>query len=241
MKLAELQQLAANVGFPDPNLAAAVAMAESGGNPNAYGDAEYGGSVGLWQINLPSSPQYNAEKLKDPTYNAQAALAISKKGTNWNPWTTFRTGAYKQFYSGPGGPAASAAGWVKEHPYVTVGLIAFATAAGVWYFRPDLFRKIPVVGHLAAEENPVKRLPGRKRRSASKAPGAGGGRVQTLLFPRTSFTPESARSWAKSHGFKSGKVDVTAQYIRIRQLPPGGRMRTIQFQNTPVKAVVRFG
>lgn len=98
MNLAQLRDLAVSVGFPDPDLAAAVAMAESGGNPNAYGDAQYGGSVGLWQINLPSHPGVTASQLYDPTFNAQAAYQISNGGTNWTPWTTYNTGAYKQFY-----------------------------------------------------------------------------------------------------------------------------------------------
>lgn len=98
MNLTELELLAASVGFPNPALAAAVAMAESGGNPNAYGDAEYGGSIGLWQINLPAHPNYSESDLYNPTFNAKAAYAISSQGTNWQPWTTYRTGAYKKYY-----------------------------------------------------------------------------------------------------------------------------------------------
>jgi soluble lytic murein transglycosylase-like protein len=98
LSLSQLQQLAVSVGFPDPALAAAVAMAESGGNPNAYGDPQYGGSIGLWQINLRAHPEYDPQKLYVPKYNAQAAYAISSGGTNWRPWTTFRNGAYRQWY-----------------------------------------------------------------------------------------------------------------------------------------------
>jgi hypothetical protein len=103
LSLAQIQALAASVGFPNPNLAAAVAMAESGGNTNAYGDAQYGGSLGLWQINLPWHPQYqaNPNALYDPTFNAKAALAISSDGTNWNPWTMYRNGAYMRWYTAP--------------------------------------------------------------------------------------------------------------------------------------------
>lgn len=133
--------------------------------------------------------------------------------------------------------------WIKQHPILTAAGILLVAGGVTYYFKPELFRRIPVVGRLAAEENPVRRLSAgaRRRRRASRAPGAGGGRVQTLLFPRSSFSPSSAKAWARKHGFRSGKIDVTDQYVRIRQLPPGGRMRTIQFQNTPVRAVVRFG
>ena len=101
--LAQLQQLAASVGFPDPALAAAVAMAESGGNSQAHGDLQYGGdgSIGLWQIFTVAHPQYTSAQLYDPVFNAKAALATSQNGKNWQPWTTFRDGAYKRWYSGP--------------------------------------------------------------------------------------------------------------------------------------------
>jgi soluble lytic murein transglycosylase-like protein len=97
MTLAEVRALAAVVGFPDPDLAAAVAYAESSGFPHVIGDN--GNSYGLWQVNVPSHPQYAATPLQltDPNANAYAALSISKKGTDWSPWTTYRTGAYKQY------------------------------------------------------------------------------------------------------------------------------------------------
>ncbi len=95
MSLAELRLLALGVGFPDPDVAAAVAMAESGGRPAAVGDN--GTSFGLWQVHTPAHPEFNATMLLDPQYNARAALAISAGGTTWQPWTTYRTGAYRQY------------------------------------------------------------------------------------------------------------------------------------------------
>jgi peptidoglycan hydrolase-like protein with peptidoglycan-binding domain len=92
---AELVTLTASIGFPDPALAAAVAMAESGGNPYAVGDG--GTSFGLWQIHMPAHPEFDASKLLEPNYNAHAALLISKSGTDWTPWTTYKTGAYKAY------------------------------------------------------------------------------------------------------------------------------------------------
>jgi hypothetical protein len=98
VNLSQLQQLAASVGFPDPALAAAVAMAESGGNPNAYNTE---GSYGLWQIDIVYHPEFQSDPtvLFDPTTNAQAAYSISSRGANWNPWTTYRTGAYLRWYT----------------------------------------------------------------------------------------------------------------------------------------------
>ncbi len=68
-------------------MAAEIATAESGGNPNAISPtADYG----LWQINA----SHGAEATLDPLGNAEAAVAISSDGTNWGAWTTYTTGAY---------------------------------------------------------------------------------------------------------------------------------------------------
>lgn len=88
-------------GFTGQSLeiAVAVALAESGGNvravspPNTAGKAAGSRDHGLWQINdyyhvFDKVLIYNAE------YNAKQAYRISTNGTNWNPWTTFRNGAY---------------------------------------------------------------------------------------------------------------------------------------------------
>ncbi len=95
LSLAELRTLATTVGFPDPNTAAAVAMAESGGDPGAVGDN--GSSFGLWQIHTPAHPEYTAASLMTPGFNAVAAKAISKNGVDWSPWSTFKSGAYKKY------------------------------------------------------------------------------------------------------------------------------------------------
>ena len=78
-------------------------MAESGGNPDAVGDVALGGSIGLWQIYTVAHPEYDAQRLTDPPYNAQAAYAISSSGTNWTPWSTYNSGAYEKYYTGPAG------------------------------------------------------------------------------------------------------------------------------------------
>lgn len=107
MTLAQLRSLAAHLGFPDPVTAAAVAMAESAGNPGAInivanplpGNAPER-SFGLWQINTLAHPQYDEGQLGDPTYNGQAAFAISSGGRNWTPWSTYTSGAYRAFMGG---------------------------------------------------------------------------------------------------------------------------------------------
>ena len=74
LTLQQLQQLAASVGFPDPALAAAIAMAESGGNPNAYTTE---GSYGLFQIDVVYNPKYasNPSVLLKGTFATAANFA----------------------------------------------------------------------------------------------------------------------------------------------------------------------
>ncbi len=68
-------------------MAAEIAMAESGGNPNAISPTD---DFGLWQIN----GSHGAEATLNPLGNARAAVDISGDGSNWSPWTTYVTGAY---------------------------------------------------------------------------------------------------------------------------------------------------
>lgn len=77
-------------GFAGPTLEnmTAIAWAESGGQVDAVGDG--GNSHGLFQVHVPSHPQYDAAKLRsDPSYAAKAAWEISGQGRNLNPWTTW--------------------------------------------------------------------------------------------------------------------------------------------------------
>jgi hypothetical protein len=69
----------------------AIARAESGGRPDAVGDA--GNSIGLWQIDLVFHRQYTRAFLLNADNNATAALAISGGGRNWNPWCTWEASA----------------------------------------------------------------------------------------------------------------------------------------------------
>jgi len=92
--------IALKVGFPNPKLAAAIALAESGGIPGAIVRSSKEYSVGLWQINTLAHRQYSVEDMKNPIKNAVAALQISQHGKNWRPWTMYRNGKYKQFQTG---------------------------------------------------------------------------------------------------------------------------------------------
>jgi murein DD-endopeptidase MepM/ murein hydrolase activator NlpD len=105
----QLVALAKQVGFNQQNavIAAAVAKAESGGgsgklnNTPSTGDLSYG----LWQINMidrlgPSRLKQfgisSYEQLYDPLTNARAAFILSG-GSNFSPWSVYKSGKYKSF------------------------------------------------------------------------------------------------------------------------------------------------
>jgi hypothetical protein len=97
MTLDALRDLAHRVGFPDPHLAAAVAMAESGGDPHAFARTSREQSVGLWQINMLSHPQWTRAQLEDPETNARAALHILTAVKSWKPWGAYTDGRYRRY------------------------------------------------------------------------------------------------------------------------------------------------
>jgi hypothetical protein len=113
--LAELEQLWVNAGGPvaQEQTAAAIALAESSGNPNAINPTDNGGkqtSWGLWQISNGTHAQPVAGIL-DPSVNAQAAVGkYVSAGDKFTPWGTYNSGVYRKFLSGSG---------VAESPYAT--------------------------------------------------------------------------------------------------------------------------
>ncbi|MGA2655839.1 MAG: transglycosylase SLT domain-containing protein [Gammaproteobacteria bacterium] len=93
------------------SMAAAIALAESTGQTGITNPTD-SSIVGLWQINTgPSgSPQYKASDMLNPFLNAKAAIAISKNGTDWNPWQTYTNGAYLKFLKSGVTPAPLGSG-----------------------------------------------------------------------------------------------------------------------------------
>ena len=103
LSAAQIAQYAAAAGFSGADLvtAVAIALAESGGDPNAYnpetaaGTPQGLGSLGLWQIYLKAHPEFAGQNLYDPQTNANAAYSVySDAGGTFNPWSTFGSGAY---------------------------------------------------------------------------------------------------------------------------------------------------
>lgn len=86
------------------SMAAAIAQAESSGNPNAT-NHNTNGTVdrGLFQVNS----IHGSQSTHDLRRNVRAAIAISNNGRNWTPWTTFTTGAYRRYFGGRAAPSGS--------------------------------------------------------------------------------------------------------------------------------------
>lgn len=84
------------------SMASAVALAESGGNPNSS-NTNRNGTIdrGLWQINS----IHGSLSTFDVMGNARAAVSISKNGTNWRPWcTAWSDGRCGGTFMGTGSP-----------------------------------------------------------------------------------------------------------------------------------------
>lgn len=91
---------ATNPGYYGPStpatVATAISIAENGpGDPAAHNPVPPDDSWGLWQINRLAHPQYPAERLTDPAYNAAIAYKLSDGGDRWTDWSTYTSGAYK--------------------------------------------------------------------------------------------------------------------------------------------------
>lgn len=110
---AQLEGLWINAGGSNAPLAAAIAEAESSGESDATSSNPDGGiNVGLWQLDTPGGKGagYTVAQLKDPATNAAVAVKGSSKGADWSAWSTFGSGAYKQFLSNSTTPDSNVPG-----------------------------------------------------------------------------------------------------------------------------------
>jgi Lysozyme like domain len=90
LSASDIAVYAANAGFMGDDLvtAIAIALAESGGDPQVEGDS--GTSYGLWQIHWTVHPEFDKASLKDPQYNANAAFSLyQKRGGLFGDWSTY--------------------------------------------------------------------------------------------------------------------------------------------------------
>jgi hypothetical protein len=120
----ELYTLAKSVGLSDSaaKTAAAIAMAESGGNASAHNTKPPDDSYGYWQINMLGDlgparrKKYGLssnEQLFDPATNARVMKGESGNGTNWYPWSTYSNGAYLKYMNNAVSDQSGTPGWLK--------------------------------------------------------------------------------------------------------------------------------
>lgn len=134
LTFANLTQLATGAGFTgnDVNIAAAVALAESGGNPTSHNPKPPDDSYGLWQINMIGAlgparrKQFGITsntQLFDPSTNAHAAHVVWK-GSGWHAWTTYTSDKYKDHLPSD----AAATGSVSATDNSPTGIVASVTS-----------------------------------------------------------------------------------------------------------------
>lgn len=91
---------------------AAIAMAESGGNPHArHVDANGSVDWGLWQINsVHFRGNVNATTMQEPSANAKEAVAVFNS-SGPHAWSTYNNGAYKHYMPGNQNAPPTGFGW----------------------------------------------------------------------------------------------------------------------------------
>lgn len=140
----EIGRLCKTAGFPSEHIATmiAIALAESGGDPNAHNNKPPDDSYGLWQINMLGSmgPARRAAyglksntELFNPSVNARVAYGIFKS-QGLNAWTTYTSGAYKTH--------------LNEVAAGVIGDLQGPIKAGVANISPD--NDVAVAGSLSA-------------------------------------------------------------------------------------------
>lgn len=66
-------------------------------------------------------------------------------------------------------------------------------------------------------------------------------KVQSVLFDKNVFNPETAVIWLAKHGFKFKKIDITDNYIRFRQFEPSKNAQYITKKITKgVEFIIQF-
>lgn len=162
----EIYTLALHAGLSKQKatVAAAIAMAESSGNPNAHNPVPPDNSYGLWQINMKGKlgPARRAEfglksneDLYVPKTNARVMSEISFNGTNFKAWSTYKNGAYKNFMDNPVEKTSNStvdalkglpgAGAVVDTSQAIVQASEVLTKTAVWLSNPQNWIRVAYV------------------------------------------------------------------------------------------------
>jgi hypothetical protein len=122
------------------SIAAAVAMAESGGRPNAVSHNPDGNqNKGLWQVDT-----VNGDAGSDPDAQAKLAIKVSHNGQNWSLWQTYAEGTYKKFL--PGTALDQAGDTLSKLPVVkqVSDVAGFVGKLGV-IFQADWWKRVGLI------------------------------------------------------------------------------------------------
>ena len=209
---------------------AAIAMAESGGNPLAH-HVDSNGSVdyGLWQIN--TIHHYAVQDMLNPQQNAKEAVSIFNSAGP-HAWSTYNNGAYKKYMpSGKGTPniadpvpGASFAridqgvDYIAKKPVTALvggtitDITPFATGEGVASHTAILEKfDAPVTyggrtyygGYYAEEQPKVKK--GQHVKAGQEVMAAGSDEIGFLINHGTTFPPLIGGTGAGTQPTKEGK------------------------------------
>lgn len=134
-------------GVREDVLAVAIALGESGGNPNAHNPRPPDNSYGLWQINMignlgPARRQQfgisSNEALFNPATNARAAYQVFKDaGNSFRPWSVYTNGTYLRYLPQAQQGADNPSGKTLPEAEVPGGEGAFAALGGFVDFVTD--------------------------------------------------------------------------------------------------------
>ena len=147
---AELEGLWINAGGPRgaAPIAAAIALAESGGCSGDINPTDNGGTQTSWSLWQISDGTHNqpVPGIMDPAVNAQQAVA-KYKASGWSPWGTYNSGAYKAFMNGGTTPnlnVPSAKGTMQQAK--ETAQIEPYTASGCLFAFPGI--GVPLIGNV---------------------------------------------------------------------------------------------
>ena len=141
---AQLEGLWINAGGPKlvAPVAAAIALAESGGCSSDLNPTDNGGtqtSVGLWQVSN-GTHQYPAAWMSAAGNAAEAVAKYTGAGNSFKPWGTYNSGAYTAYLNGSTTPDLSVPGSAST----TAASSTTYNAEGCLLGFPGI--SIPVVG-----------------------------------------------------------------------------------------------
>lgn len=210
----QVRQLATDAGFQGDAADAITGIvgAESGGNPAAVGDRDKGGSYGLTQINGNAWGPVAQTAYNDPRQAMKLAYNISKGGTDFSPWTTYRNGTYRQFLpqSGAGATGAPAGGLLAAAASPTAAPASPAPAASA---APPGGGLLAQAGGAAQPMPPLLTPPARGTppAPAGAAPGAG-------IFS----VPDLVQQYNLYRSFPAGQAAATSILGVLQKMAPEG-------------------